>query len=576
MDTDIRAILSAIPRGEEAARLPHQELVQVLDSVVSIALQLARQVEILQEENRSLREQVRVLTEQVKTLQEQNYALLRRLNTNSGNSGIPSSKDPPWYTDNQGNAGTQTGDGGSSPATMGGTENKENDTESGTSREKAPKDSRDDPKAPGKNTGARKGHPGARQRFVTPDEELKFFPGPCSCGCQEIENLEPCYKHQYFEIPTILVKVLHIILYRGTCSNCGKVCKGEAPRKFQAGYGPNLSALVQGLITLGLSRRGVLEFLRDKGFVRTSHGEGLQISHGGLNRIPGRVSSALKAHYEKIGEIARTVPINHVDETGWRMFGPAGKIKVWLWVMVSCLVTFFMIHTRRSKEGFQELVGNWSGILTSDDYAVYSSWPAELRQSCLAHLSRAAKKLSQDPVAEIAKGGLRLYRELCRLTKIDREALTEGEWRALMMRVKGLINLFKKRDDCLGTLARRLEKDGVSLYTFLRIAGVEATNNIAERALRAIVVKRKNALGSISEAGFRWLERSFSFKQTCRQQGWPYFEMLRGCISNHLQGLPQDLSIYEPVMQVAQQMRKELGFEDSVQATSSSELPKTA
>ena len=65
MDTDIRAILSAIPRGEEAARLPHQELVQVLDSVVSIALQLARQVEILQEENRSLREQVRVLTEQV-------------------------------------------------------------------------------------------------------------------------------------------------------------------------------------------------------------------------------------------------------------------------------------------------------------------------------------------------------------------------------------------------------------------------------------------------------------------------------------------------------------------------------
>ncbi|WP_162608822.1 IS66 family transposase [Desulfovibrio sp. An276] len=91
------------------------------------------------------------------------------------------------------------------------------------------------------------------------------------------------------------------------------------------------------------------------------------------------------------------------------------------------------------------------------------------------------------------------------------------------MRVKGLINLFKKRDDCLGTLARRLEKDGVSLYTFLRIAGVEPTNNVAERALRAIVVKRKCAFGSISEAGFRWLKRSFSFKQTCRQHEWPYF-----------------------------------------------------
>ena len=568
MDTDIRAMLSAIPRGEKAAQLPHQELVQVLDSVVSSFLQLLKVVETLQEDNRVQREQIRTLTEQVKTLEERNNALLRRLNTNSGNSGIPPSKDPPWYTGKQDNADTQTGDGGSSPATT-------NGKESGDPKDDSKDDSRDS-KETGKKTGGRKGHPGARQKLVTPDEELEFFPGPCSCGCQDIENLEPYYRHQYFEIPTILLKVLHIILYRGTCSNCGKVCKGKAPREFQAGYGPNLSALVQGLITLGLSRRGVLEFLLDKGFVQTSHVEGLQLSHGGLNQILRRVSRALNAHYEKIGEIARTAPVNHVDETSWRKFGPAGKIKEWIWVMVSFLVTFFMVHSNRNKEGFLELIRNWQGILTSDDYAVYISWPAELRQSCLAHLARAAKKLSQDPVAERAKSGLRLYKELCRLTKTDRETLTEGKWRALMMRVKGLINQFKDRDDCLGTLARRLEKDGVSLYTFLRIAGVEATNNAAERALRAIVVKRKNAFGSISEAGCRWLERSFTFKQTCRQQEWCYFEMLRGCISNHLQGLPQDLSMYEPLMQLAQQMRKELGLDAPVPDVSSSDLPKTA
>ena len=564
MEIDIRAILSALPRREKAAQLPHQKLVQTLDSVVFIALRLPDKCGELSRQLESSREQIWGLAQQVKSLQERNYAILRKLNCNSNNFGILSSKALPWYNDNQCEAGTQTCHDGSSPAATNGEDKNNKVMEYGESN------------APGNKRGARKGHPGAWQKFVTPDEELKFFPGPCSCGCQEIETLEPFYRQQYFEIPTILVNVLHIILYRGTCSNCGKACKGKAPWKFQVGYGPNLSALVQGLITLGLSRRGLLEFLRDTGFVRTSHGEGLQISHGGPNRILGRVSSAIKPHYEKIGEIARTVPINYVDETSWRMFGPAGKIKAWLWVMATCLVTFFMVHARRSKEGFQELVGNWSGILTSDDYAVYSSWPAELRQSCLAHLSRAAKKLSQDPVAEIAKGGLRLYNELCRLTKIDRETLTEGEWRALMMRVKGLINLFKKRDDCLATLARRLEKDGVSLYTFLCIAGVEPTNNVAERALRAIVVKRKCAFGSVSEAGSRWLVRSFSFKQTCRQQEWPYFEMLRGCISNHLQGLPQDLSIYEPVMHVAQQMRKELGFDEPVQGASSSDSPKAA
>ena len=178
-------------------------------------------------------------------------SLLRRLNTNSGNSGIPSSKDPPWYTDNQGNAGTQTGNDDSSPATTNGEEEKKKGEESEDSKD--PKDPKD-PKGSGKKTGARKGHTGARQEFVTPDEELKFFPGPCSCGCHEIGNLEPFYRQQYFEIPTILVKVSHIILYRGSCSNWGKVCKGKVPQKFQVGYGPNLSALVQGLITLGLSR----------------------------------------------------------------------------------------------------------------------------------------------------------------------------------------------------------------------------------------------------------------------------------------------------------------------------------
>ena len=52
--------------------------------------------------------------------------------------------------------------------------------------------------------------------------------------------------------------------------------------------------------------------------------------------------------------------------------------------------------------------------------------------------------------------------------------------------------------------------------------------------------------------------------------------MLRGCISNHLQGLPQDLSMYEPLMQLAQQMRKELGLDAPVPDVSSSDLPKTA
>ena len=134
MDTDIRAMLSAIPRGEKAAQLPHQELVQILDSVVSSFLQLLREVETLREDNR-------VQEEQIKTLEERNNALLRRLNTNSGNSGIPPSKDPPWYTGKQDNADTQTGDGDSSPATT-------NEKEPGDPKDDSKDDSKDSKEYP--------------------------------------------------------------------------------------------------------------------------------------------------------------------------------------------------------------------------------------------------------------------------------------------------------------------------------------------------------------------------------------------------------------------------------------------
>ena len=149
---------------------------------------------------------------------------------------------------------------------------------------------------------------------------------------------------------------------------------------------------------------------------------------GGLNKIFKRSSEALAPHHAKIGEIARVAPINNIDETCWRRFGPYGRCKEWVWVMASPgFVTYFNIHPNRNKAAFEELIGLWTGVLISDDYAVYRSWPEELRQACLAQLLRTAKKVFEDPVAEIARGGHSLYKELCCLTKTDKKTLTEGE-----------------------------------------------------------------------------------------------------------------------------------------------------
>jgi hypothetical protein len=75
------------------------------------------------------------------------------------------------------------------------------------------------------------------------------------------------------------------------------------------------------------------------------------------------------------------------------------------------------------------------------------------------------------------------------------------------------------RDRKAAALCRELTKWWVALWTFARVAGVEPTNNGAERALRPAVLWRKGSFGSDSEAGSRFAERLLTVAATCRLQG---------------------------------------------------------
>jgi len=58
----------------------------------------------------------------------------------------------------------------------------------------------------------------------------------------------------------------------------------------------------------------------------------------------------------------------HVDETGWRQ----GRHRAWLWVMVSSLVSVFVIHARRSTVAARCLIGECEAIVVSDRWSAYS------------------------------------------------------------------------------------------------------------------------------------------------------------------------------------------------------------
>ena len=78
-----------------------------------------------------------------------------------------------------------------------------------------------------------------------------------------------------------------------------------------------------------------------------------------------------------------------------------------------------------------------------------------------------------------------------------------------------------------------------ALWTFVRVEGIEPTNNAAGRALRHAVLWRKASHGTGSEIGSRFAENILTVVATCRQQGRNVLECLTGCCRAALEGTPR-------------------------------------
>jgi transposase len=59
---------------------------------------------------------------------------------------------------------------------------------------------------------------------------------------------------------------------------------------------------------------------------------------------------------------------------------------------------------------------------------------------------------------------------------------------------------------------------------------VEPTNNLAEQAIRFVVLDRLVTQGTRSESGDRWCERIWTVIATCTQQGRSVFDYLSAAV----------------------------------------------
>ena len=362
--------------------------------------------------------------------------------------------------------------------------------------------------------GGQKGHPGHRQQMLKPTKVVPVKPLSCSCGCQKIKNTKPYYTHQHIELPEIQLQVTHYVLLKGCCTRCGKQVSGKIDSEHRFGYGPRISALIAELSGMqGASRSAVVQFLNSVLSV--------PISTGAVQKVIDRVSQAMAPAYDKITQTAHSQKVGYIDETSWFR---AGALH-WLWVMATTSVALFLIHPKRSRDAFNELILRWQGILVSDNFNVYKNWFYK-RQNCLAHFIRKAKHLAQSDNEHLSGFGEQILAQLQLLCHFSKAPPGPRKWKNFYSRFMLLLMLHEGADNEAGKLARSLASAMDTLWVFLEEHGVEPTNNRAERALRFGVIWRKRCFGSQSDKGNRWVERILSLKETCRIKGQAPFPVL--------------------------------------------------
>jgi transposase len=322
------------------------------------------------------------------------------------------------------------------------------------------------------------------------------------------------------------------------CSRCLKVHYAPLPAAVDKGglVGPGLTTLVAYLKgACHASYSTIRKFLRDV--------VGVSISRGQLAKVIAKVSDALATPYEELLQALPGQAVLNVDETSHQDDGQL----LWTWCFRAELYTLFKIDPTRSADVLLEVLGReFDGVLGCDHFSAYRRFMRQLGvrvQFCLAHLIRDVKFLMSLPsVAEKAYGA-RLCVALEKLFGVvhRREHLSADEFGRQLQQARdwvlaaGAVEVPDSRP--CQVMARRLAKYGAAYFTFLTTPGVEPTNNLAEQAIRFVVLDRVVTQGTRGETGQRWCERIWTVIASCAQQGRSVFDYLAAAVQAHYSGV---------------------------------------
>jgi transposase len=377
--------------------------------------------------------------------------------------------------------------------------------------------------------GAPQGHPPWRRR--EPDHVDQTVPVPAPqvcprCRCEALSPHSETYEHLQEDIVLVpRTRVIRFVHRQCWCPRCRRPVYQTAEGELAGcSIGPVTRAVAMHLrYDLQIPYRKVQHILRDLFGMPLVPASAMafdrQATHRGLPL------------YEELGAMLKSADSAHADETSWRENG-RGR---YLWFGGNEHIAVYRIADRTSDSAVQLLGSDFDGTLITDAYAAYNAVHATHRQTCWRHIAARAKeilqqiKLTSPPIAVPRSVAFcdqlkKFASRLCDLGgQLRNRKLSRSKARAMIPSLERQLKRFAGRPLDYApaeTLRDRImNKDHDKLFTFLRVPGVDPTNNHAERSLRFLVIMRKISFGTRSQAGSESHGVLTSLLETARRQG---------------------------------------------------------
>ena len=394
-----------------------------------------------------------------------------------------------------------------------------------------------------RNRGGQPGHPKHERKPFTADEidtfqthTLDVCPD-CGGKLKEVEGSD-----KIIQQVEIVKKPIHIAQHtslRYWCEHCQKFHDAPMPAHIEKGQliGPRLTATIAYMKSVcHCSFSTIRKFLRDT--------VGISISRGQLNKLVQKASAAFEQAYNELLEhLPQEMKLN-IDETGHK----ENKKRFWTWCFRADTYTLFKIADSRGSKVLIDVLGeDFAGVIGCDYYSAYRKYMKDfdvLVQFCIAHLIRELKYLAGLSDKATADYGQRLLDEMREMFSIFHKAeeMTASDFAEAMEASRkafldiALNNVPDSRP--AQNLANRFRKHGDAYFQFITTPGIEPTNNLAEQAIRFVVIDRYITQGTRSESGRLWSERIWTVLATCGSQSRNAFDFICQSIQAHFSDQP--------------------------------------